>query len=111
MIAVGNDFCSAFARGETDASGNCAGSCKDWARAAFDDDRANGNRLNLACLDALMNACAEAAVDPEVRVIVLTGAGSMFCLGDVPEMSGLPERFAHRVALTALRNLMKSTVA
>ena len=49
------------------------------------------NALNAATLDALHAASAKAANDPQVRVVVLTGAGpKAFVAGaDIAEMSGL----------------------
>ena len=49
------------------------------------------NALNRATLEALDTAFAEAAADPAVRVVVLTGAGSKaFVAGaDIAEMNGL----------------------
>jgi 2-(1,2-epoxy-1,2-dihydrophenyl)acetyl-CoA isomerase len=39
------------------------------------------NALDLEMKTALLDALTEAALDPEVRAVVLTGAGSAFCVG------------------------------
>lgn len=39
------------------------------------------NSLNAAVKDALRDALAEVAADPDVRAVVLTGAGGHFCVG------------------------------
>jgi 2-(1,2-epoxy-1,2-dihydrophenyl)acetyl-CoA isomerase len=40
-----------------------------------------GNAINQPMADALLNAALLCANDPEVRCVVLTGAGKMFCVG------------------------------
>lgn len=40
-----------------------------------------GNALNQPMADALLDAALRSANDPEVRCVVLTGAGKMFCVG------------------------------
>jgi 2-(1,2-epoxy-1,2-dihydrophenyl)acetyl-CoA isomerase len=40
-----------------------------------------GNALNQPMADALLDAALHAANDPEIRCVVLTGAGKMFCVG------------------------------
>jgi 2-(1,2-epoxy-1,2-dihydrophenyl)acetyl-CoA isomerase len=78
------------------------------------------NALNVALLEALRAALADAAADPSVRVVVLAGAGKGFCAGaDVTEWSeavdgddtGLRwERNAHAL-VQELHDLPKPTVA
>lgn len=45
------------------------------------NDPATRNALNDAVVDGLLQACARAAQDPALRVVVLTGAGGAFCAG------------------------------
>ena len=46
------------------------------------------NALNREIIDELFTAIREAAADPEVKVLILTGAGRAFCFGaDVSEFS------------------------
>src|SRR5438874_2530620 len=70
----------------------------------------------------LAEALEHAGSDPEVRVVVLTGAGRAFCTGaDVRRMSELMERDedeefkrllgAGRRVLTAMRQMLKPVVA
>ena len=44
-------------------------------------DRPPANAIDEALLEALESACDDAAADPRVRAVVLTGAGSFFCGG------------------------------
>ena len=47
-----------------------------------------GNAINTALADDLLAAARDAAADPAVRCVVLTGAGRMFCVGgDIAEFS------------------------
>lgn len=47
-----------------------------------------GNAIDQAMADALLDAALRCANDPQVRCVVLTGAGKMFCVGgDVAEFS------------------------
>ncbi|WP_375176045.1 enoyl-CoA hydratase [Pseudooceanicola sp.] len=46
------------------------------------------NALSPGLIEGLRNACARAAQDPEVRAVLLTGAGGHFCVGgDVKAMN------------------------
>ncbi|MEC7299805.1 MAG: enoyl-CoA hydratase/isomerase family protein, partial [Pseudomonadota bacterium] len=40
-----------------------------------------GNALNQSMADSLLEIALKVAHDPEVRVVTLTGAGRMFCVG------------------------------
>ena len=88
--------------------------------------RPPGNYLDYAMLGAIVDLCDRAATDPNVRVVVLRGAGGTFSDGDDPnEMGAWPERFGSRApggshgpaplpqqaALVALRSVMKPTIA
>lgn len=73
------------------------------------------NAFNLAMIDEWVERLGEASAAPDVRVIVVTGAGRGFCAGgDVDEMVGFAEKDAlerknflwehvHRVPLTLWR--------
>lgn len=52
----------------------------------------NGNRLDLLACQEIMNAFDEANKDPEIRAIILTGAGEVFCLGG--KIDGFPVGYA-----------------
>jgi 2-(1,2-epoxy-1,2-dihydrophenyl)acetyl-CoA isomerase len=82
------------------------------------------NALSVAMLHALGRQLGEVAADPQVRCVVLTGAGAGFCAGgDVKGFAsgdGLDETFedrvrnqqrAHRAVALALYELPKPTVA
>ena len=45
------------------------------------NDPATRNALSDAVVDGLLQACARAAQDPTLRIVVLTGAGGAFCAG------------------------------
>ncbi|WP_226016430.1 enoyl-CoA hydratase/isomerase family protein [Novosphingobium sp. FKTRR1] len=48
-----------------------------------------GNAIDFALAEALRDGARDAAADPAVRVVVLTGAGRMFCVGgDIGLMAG-----------------------
>src|SRR3989304_6200500 len=48
------------------------------------------NAISLGMLDSLSRALRQADTDPEVRAIILTGAGRGFCSGlDLKDMGGL----------------------
>src|SRR5690606_9481138 len=68
------------------------------------------NALNTALTDALLQALRAAAGNPEVRAIVLTGAGRSFCAGaDTGEFSALtpdsPDSVQDRADLTTALHL------
>jgi len=52
----------------------------------------NGNRLDLAAVTEVMDALAEANRDGNVRSVILTGAGEVFCLGG--KIDGFPVGYA-----------------
>jgi 2-(1,2-epoxy-1,2-dihydrophenyl)acetyl-CoA isomerase len=75
------------------------------------------NALNKATHDALAAALKDAR-DPEVRAVVLTGAGRGFCVGqDLTEFSEAPGDIAHRLRgsyhpnVLAVRALEKPVIA
>ena len=45
------------------------------------NDPATRNALSDAIVDGLQSACARAAQDPTLRIVVMTGAGGAFCAG------------------------------
>lgn len=89
-------------------------------------DRAqDDNRIDYAMLEALSAICRQAADDPAVRVIALTGEHDLYSAGAARDMGPWPARFASRRpagshgppplpeqdALRALRQCMKPTIA
>jgi len=72
-------------------------------------------------MEALLDVLARAAVDPDARAIVLTGAGKAFCIGPdhalLAELGGLPDgalRAGHRSPrrlIDAVRALEKPVIA
>lgn len=71
------------------------------------------NALSRSLLHALQEAFDEAAARPEVRAVVLTGAGSAFCAGlDLAELEGLASRGAeeHRRDAATLGRLLLRVV-
>ena len=64
----------------------------DGVRTITLDSPANRNALSSRLLDELAQALRDATTDAEVRAVVLTGAGSVFCSGaDLSERgSGSP---------------------
>lgn len=85
----------------------------------------NDNRIDYPMLEALTDACREAADDPDIRIVVLDGTGGVFSAGDATDMGTWPSRYADRLpqgghgpaplpeqdAIRALRSVMKPTVA
>lgn len=78
------------------------------------------NAITRTMLAELLTAVEAAAADPEIRVIVLRGAGKGFCSGDeLRGMGDLPDGFAFKPAAplthaslqAALRNAPKPTIA
>lgn len=78
------------------------------------------NALNSELLNALRIAIEDAAADPEVRVVALTGAGRAFSaggdlkfvLGELENGADGPDGVSHAVgAFTALRNCPKPVIA
>jgi enoyl-CoA hydratase len=62
----------------------------DARTAVLTIDHPPANALSVAVLEALRDALSAALVDPDVKVIVLTGAGRFFCAGaDIRELSEL----------------------
>ena len=75
------------------------------------------NAFNLALHQGLRDAL-EQAVDPEVRAVVITGAGRGFCAGqDLKEFQEMPESIRERLEATyhpnirAIRGLAKPVLA
>ena len=51
-----------------------------------------GNALNQSMADALLSAALRVANDTEIRCVILTGAGRMFCVGgDIGDFAGSSE--------------------
>jgi len=66
------------------------------------------NALNREVIDELFTALNEAAGDPEVRVLILTGAGRAFCFGaDVSEFSRQIEPGNSAPALLLLKKVQE----
>jgi len=66
------------------------------------------NALNREVIDELFTALKEAAGDPEVRVLILTGAGRAFCFGaDVSEFSRQIEPGNSAPALLLLKKVQE----
>ena len=62
----------------------------DARTAVLTIDHPPANALSVAVLEALRGALSAALADPEVKVIVLTGAGRFFCAGaDIRELADL----------------------
>jgi enoyl-CoA hydratase/carnithine racemase len=85
------------------------------------DNQAKRNALTLAMWEGLGDIAARCAADPEVRVVVVAGAGEVaFCSGnDVGEYEGArstPDQVAHYNGLQSRANdlldgLSKPTIA
>lgn len=61
-----------------------------------------GNAFNQPMAEALLASALEVANDPEVRVVTLTGAGRMFCVGgDVGDFAANADRIAEFLARLA----------
>ncbi|RVT81491.1 enoyl-CoA hydratase/isomerase family protein [Rhodobacteraceae bacterium CCMM004] len=71
------------------------------------------NALNLALTRALVDALAAAETAPDIRAVVLAGAGKGFCAGaDLGEFAELTPDRADRVAeRAALTSTLQSTIA
>jgi 2-(1,2-epoxy-1,2-dihydrophenyl)acetyl-CoA isomerase len=68
------------------------------------------NALNREIIDDLFTALKEAAADPEVKVLILTGAGRAFCFGaDVSEFSRQiePGNFAPALLLQKVQEIIR----
>lgn len=78
------------------------------------DNAGKRNAMNAAMWRRLPELLAEAAADPEVRVVVLTGAGDAFCAGaDISELHEIegPEGSATEPAERALLECPLPTIA
>lgn len=77
------------------------------------------NALNIETVNEMMGALAQANADPDIRVVVITGAGDAFCAGadlkDAPDP--MTPAVAHEVVglyldyIVAIRNVEKPVVA
>ena len=72
-----------------------------------------GNSLNAALSEGLSNALSDAATNPEVRAIVVTGAGEkIFCAGmDLKAFAAGEDLAKIGMGFTALRNCTKPLIA
>jgi enoyl-CoA hydratase/carnithine racemase len=69
------------------------------------------NALSVALMQALDAALRRAARDPEVRVVVIAGAGPAFCAGhDLRELRGEPRRDAYERIFAQCSDLMLAIV-
>jgi len=69
------------------------------------------NALSVGLMAALQEALDAAAADPDVRVVVIGGAGPAFCAGhDLAEMRANPGRQAHEALFAQCSRLMTSIV-
>ena len=78
---------------------------RDGAVARITLDRPKvGNVIDIALAEALASAATDAAADPQIRCVVLTGTGRLFCAGgDVSAFAAAGEeapRFLRRLADT-----------
>ena len=70
------------------------------------------NALSAAVLAALHAELDALAADPEVRVVLVTGAGSAFCSGhDLKEMRALPSRKEVEALFSSCSRMMQKLVA
>lgn len=69
------------------------------------------NALSMAMLEALKSCLAETAAAPEVKVVVLAGAGPAFCAGhDLKELQANPDdAFRHRLFQTCSEVMLAIT--
>jgi methylglutaconyl-CoA hydratase len=84
---------------------------RDAVRTLTLDSPGNRNALSAQSVDELADGLAEAAGDASVRVIVLTGTGSVFCSGaDLAERgTGRPSRLPE--VLAAIRSATQPVIA
>src|SRR4051812_11555549 len=80
-----------------------------WAEVTFNSPD-NHNAMSPRMLDLLLLAVEEAVSDPDVRVLMLTGAGRSFCVGgDMEAFSdgALHEQVAESTQVGDLRRHMR----
>ncbi len=69
------------------------------------------NALSMALMNALIAALKDAAADPSIHVVVLTGAGPAFCAGhDLKELRADPRREAYEATFARCVELMTAIV-
>jgi enoyl-CoA hydratase/carnithine racemase len=69
------------------------------------------NTLSEAMLEALQGAMDEIAADPNVRCVVISGAGKAFCAGhDLREMRSHPDQAYHQSLFARCSRVMESIV-
>ncbi|MBM3555796.1 MAG: enoyl-CoA hydratase, partial [Alphaproteobacteria bacterium] len=69
------------------------------------------NSLSRELMSALQEALDAAAGNPEVRCIVVAGAGPGFCSGhDLKEIRAFPERATHEAVLAQCGKMMQTIV-
>src|SRR5690242_8265712 len=69
------------------------------------------NALSIGLMTALIEALGGAASDPEVRVVVIAGAGSAFCAGhDLRELRADPRRETYEHVFALCSELMLTIV-
>ena len=72
---------------------------------------ARRNALSAALMDALESALEAVAGDPEVRAVVVAGAGAVFCAGhDLKELRAQPRRDSHAALFEQCSRLMTAIV-
>lgn len=75
-------------------------------------NRPKANAFNFAMVDDLLEACAYARKEPDVRCVLLTGAGAFFSTGQdlkVVEEVGVPVPFQHHLERTYNRIVLDLT--